>query len=351
MTRTISSSVKQRVLYFDFLRGIAVIMVVAIHVFGLCFTKENIPIYAVLLRQLMNCAVPIFCASSAYFLIARNLDGQKYWKFLAKQIPRVYIPLLFCSFPYLLLDFRNGTEIWKYLLKYFFCGYSIYYFVALVIQFYVLLPLFQKIRLFRNIFFCLALSLLWVAFYFYIVRLSIPVPLVLYAVPIFCFFVHFSAGAVLRTRQIGTKKSCIAFLILATIFLFFSVIESYWGMQMSGTLDGTGLKPTAVLFSVCAVVLLYGFSFESNFPENNFTKFIGLAGKLSFGIYLTHLFVLMVLNKTIGVLAESNFITMGGDTCMANFNSRSLFCGFRNFVFAEETISEAFPSISRSLSI
>lgn len=36
---------------------------------------------------------------------------------------------------------------------------------------------------------------------------------------------------------------------------------------------------------------------------------------------------------------------------MANFNSRSLFCGFRNFVFAEETISEAFPSISRSLSI
>lgn len=314
MTEIVPSSEKQRVLYFDFLRGIAVIMVVAIHVFGQCFTKENIPIYAVLLRQVMNCAVPVFCASSAYFLITRNLEGQNYQKFLARQIPRVYIPLLFCSLPYLCIDLRSGTEIWNCLLKYFFCGYSVYYFVALIIQFYVLLPLFQKLSLFRNIFLGLVVSLLWVTVYIYIVKPVVELPLVLYGGPIFCFFVHFAAGAALRKKQIESKKLFAMFLILAWLFLCLSVIESYLRMKASGTLEGTGLKPSAVLFSACVVILLYGFSFERNFPENSFTKFIGLAGRFSFGIYLTHLFILAVLNKGAGILFKDAEIVAGGGT-------------------------------------
>lgn len=65
----------KRVEYFDFLRGFAIVMVVAIHTFGEVYTYSNISFLAVLLRQILNCAVPIFCVSSAFFLIKKEVQG------------------------------------------------------------------------------------------------------------------------------------------------------------------------------------------------------------------------------------------------------------------------------------
>lgn len=58
--------------YFYFLRGIAVILVVAIHTFGQAYNYNNVSFPAVLLRQIFNCAVPLFCVSSAFFLIKKE---------------------------------------------------------------------------------------------------------------------------------------------------------------------------------------------------------------------------------------------------------------------------------------
>lgn len=85
--------------YFDFLRGIAIIMVVAIHSFSVVYSYANITIIAVIIRQLMNVAVPIFCVLSAYFLINKTVGRKNYFAFLKKQIVRVYVPLLFFSLP------------------------------------------------------------------------------------------------------------------------------------------------------------------------------------------------------------------------------------------------------------
>lgn len=52
---------KQRNLYFDFLRGVAIILVVAIHSFILGENSNEI-------RQLLNTAVPLFVAISGFFL-------------------------------------------------------------------------------------------------------------------------------------------------------------------------------------------------------------------------------------------------------------------------------------------
>jgi probable poly-beta-1,6-N-acetyl-D-glucosamine export protein len=58
----------ERIEYFDFLRGIAIIMVVAIHTFGSSYTYESISLLGISARQLTNCAVPIFLVSSAFLL-------------------------------------------------------------------------------------------------------------------------------------------------------------------------------------------------------------------------------------------------------------------------------------------
>ena len=79
--------------YFDFLRGIAIIMVVSIHTFGQAYNYNNISFPAVFLRQIFNCAVPLFCVSSAFFLIKKEWTVEN----LRKRILRVYIPLIIFS--------------------------------------------------------------------------------------------------------------------------------------------------------------------------------------------------------------------------------------------------------------
>lgn len=136
--------------YFDFLRGFAIIMVVGIHTIktdGLGFeTLEDIA--TVLLRLVLNCAVPLFLAISGYFVGKKDITfGRRHFDFLKYQIPKIYIPCLVFSVPYLFLalysDFSlHGTL--KYLTVFFACGFSVYYFIALIIQYYALLPLMTK---------------------------------------------------------------------------------------------------------------------------------------------------------------------------------------------------------------
>ena len=83
----------KHITYFDFLRGIAILMVVGIHTFpGASWDNPN-DVLPIAIRQILNCAVPIFLALSAYFIANKKFDTSKdvfpFWK---KQIPKVYIP-------------------------------------------------------------------------------------------------------------------------------------------------------------------------------------------------------------------------------------------------------------------
>ena len=132
-----------RIRYFDFLRGAAIIMVVFIHCLGYSYTYSTITLPVIAARNLMNVAVPLFLAISGYFLAAKQMENGGYIVFLKKQIPRVYIPVLFCSLAYLFVDLKNGHVLGA-VLKYFTCSYSIYYFVAVIVQCYLLLWILQK---------------------------------------------------------------------------------------------------------------------------------------------------------------------------------------------------------------
>lgn len=133
--------------YFDFLRGIAIIMVVMIHCgFNLQF-ETCCGFFQVVVRQILNCAVPLFFAISGYFLSTKRLETKRevfaFWK---HQIPKVYIPVLIWSLPYLYLHFRGGGGVVHGLFFYLLCGFSVYYFIAVIIQDYLLLPMLQKVN-------------------------------------------------------------------------------------------------------------------------------------------------------------------------------------------------------------
>ena len=92
---------KTHIAYYDFWKGIAILMVVAIHTglgFDFVSMEGNLRI---VLRSVMNSAVPIFLAISGYFLSKQILDSrEKVLAFWKKQISKIYIPMLFWSIPY-----------------------------------------------------------------------------------------------------------------------------------------------------------------------------------------------------------------------------------------------------------
>lgn len=92
--------------YFDFLRGIAIIMVVGIHTYPSEMTMSDglSEFIQIVIRNALNCAVPLFLAISGYFIARKKLDTfagcRAFWQ---KQIPTVYIPCLVFSIPWLVL--------------------------------------------------------------------------------------------------------------------------------------------------------------------------------------------------------------------------------------------------------
>ena len=138
---------KERESWFDFLRGVAVLMVIAIHTFAATSQKEEMVGDALIVsRQMLNCAVPLFLAISGYFL-AKKQGERSYARFLKHQIPKIYIPTLIWSLPYWALYVWQGNDWMKGMILFLACGFSIYYFIALIIQYYVLLPVLRKVNM------------------------------------------------------------------------------------------------------------------------------------------------------------------------------------------------------------
>lgn len=131
-----------RNVYFDALRGIAIMMVIAIHTFEYRYGD-----FSLFVRQVFNIAVPLFLAISGFFLAKKNVDTREaYINFLKRQVPKVYIPVILWSLPLFVLDCYQSGQYTLGVITLILCGYSVYYFIALIVQYYVLLPHLQKCR-------------------------------------------------------------------------------------------------------------------------------------------------------------------------------------------------------------
>ncbi len=142
----------ERLAYFDFLRGVAILMVVAIHTYsgGGFDTPEGL--LRMGMRQAVACAVPVFLAVSGFFLARKALNTwPERWAFWRRQIPRVYVPCLVWSVlavgaGWMSAENLTTWDVVKSLLFLVLCGCSVYYFIALIIQCYVFLPWLTDVK-------------------------------------------------------------------------------------------------------------------------------------------------------------------------------------------------------------
>ncbi len=287
----------QRIEYYDFLRGIAIIMVVGIHTFVSYPIDTLIGCAYTVIRQILNCAVPIFLALSGLFCGKKIFENNgaiiNFWK---KQIPKVYIPVLIWSLPYLLQAIVQNKGDMVVLVKQlgtlFVCGYSIYYFIALIVQYYLLLPILQNNKtLMLPISIVLSISSILVITYTRSV-LGIELPLIVYAGPFTTWFVFFMIGVYYATSPINyTLKQSMALIVIGLIL---ECIETYYlNINYGG---GYGIKLSAFIYSIGVVMLILSPKVRNVYKSNKLTSIIAYIGKISFGIYLIHCFVIKVVN-------------------------------------------------------
>ena len=291
----------KREAYYDFLRGIAIIFVVAIHSFGLSFAKGSFPLPSICLRNFFNIAVPIFLALSGFFMARKRVERHEFTSFFKKQFSRVYLPVVFCSIPLMLEYVLEGANVIKAIVYLFFCCYSVYYFVAVVIQCYLLLPFLNNVyNKGRNAFFLVIICSLvlavcgWCVKSYVLPKYGISLPLIAYAGGFWMWSTFFVFG-----YYLGRQKECAysikPWLLLSSISFFLCVSESLF-LDKLGYGIGVGQKPSTMFFSFCLIPLLLSEKVKNFFDKFNWTcKFmLSSVGFYSFGIYLIHCYVLLV---------------------------------------------------------
>lgn len=286
----------QRNGYFDFLRGIAIMMVVAIHTFSVdeIDMQRNFVDMNALVRQLLNCAVPIFIAISGYFLCNKKLDRWKdckvFWK---RQVPKVYVPTMVASFPLLLVFLAEGRNPVVSVILMLVCGYRIYYFIALILQYYALLPIFQRVKL-KGVVLWSLISLASIIVVYYMTEIKgFVLPLIIYAgpFPIWCIF--FALGCYLRKiRRDYSLFLPIGLAIIGGVVQYWEPL--YLNIHFGG---GFGIKLSTFVYSFAVVMVLFSSKMEHCYKRIFITKPIERLGAISFAVYLYHLYVIDMLGE------------------------------------------------------
>lgn len=281
----------KRELYFDYLRGIAILMVVAIHTYPDCKFESFSAISQIAIRQIVGCPVPVFLAISAFFIGRKDLrkrsDRSAFWK---KQIPKVYIPAVLWSLPLFALALIHGGSPLYHTIRLLVCGFSIYYFIALIVQYYLLLPVLQNVNNYKFggviTGFISMICIILIA-WFGINRL----PLICYAGPFVTWIIFFYTGLMLsRSRREYPITLLIALLIVSIGMM---LAETYL-LQEKGK-SGFGIKPSVYIYSFIMILILFSAKVQRLFNERLWiNRIVCHIGRVSFGIYLIHCYFIML---------------------------------------------------------
>ncbi|WP_348717342.1 acyltransferase [uncultured Alistipes sp.] len=281
--------------YFDFLKGIAILLVIAIHTYDISGAKEGMAgDINLLLRQIIQCAVPIFVAVSGYFVVKSR---GPYISYLKQRVLKIYVPALVWSLPYLIEAFGKGYRLLPILGIYFICGFSIYYFIALIMQFYVISPVLCKYFSNRGGVFlsCVmtAIAVSVVSYSIYVKGMAIPLVLYAGAFPVWMAF--FVVGIWLGSMERRDYRIW-PWILTVLVGLILSYAESRMLISLCG--KGAGLKLSTQIYSFGAVMLLFSDRVQRRLEgDNPLFRFIVWVGSISFGIYLVHMYILELLNE------------------------------------------------------
>lgn len=332
--------------YFDFLRGLAIIFVIACHSY---YVEYNNPLgnnildyFYLLLRESATCAVPIFLAQSGFFLAKKETKSKlDYFEFVRKYSCRIYVPMLVWSLPLLALDIYHGENVIKRIFFMSIGGYSIYYFIPLIIQFYILQPIMKKCTL-NHVLLSFAVTVVSTLLVVYLSGvLGYKLPLVAFVGEFPLWLVYPMIGCYLYSH--GRNYKLWPWIVVMIIGLLVSCIEARW-LFMNFQIGLGVTKFTSIIYSCGFIMTLFNEKvqklyertvFSNIYCRNFFYLFVQL-GIMSFSIYLVHCYFLgyivsqiteIYIFKILLTLAFSSIFILLVKFAMPNISRK--FLGFR----------------------
>lgn len=287
----------ERDTYFDFLRGIAIVMVIGIHTYYDGFAHFNL-----FLRQFLNCAVPIFLAISGYFIGQKKFaEVGSYAAFLKKQIPRVYIPMLIWSIPWLILALHQGYSLPVSLKRVVIGDMSmgIFYFVILIMQYYVLTPIIQRANIkFGGGKYAVAITLVGICTFDYILRIKGVTVSLVGSAGLFPVWLVFYVMGVLKAQNIPLPFYCKKPIFWAMLAILLCCLQIFLMHEITGNVVH-GIKLSAHIYSFFVVMWIFSNTAKTYYTRIQNLKLVQhliVLGKLSFFIYLTHYLFIYAFN-------------------------------------------------------
>ena len=249
--------------YFDFLRGIAILLVIGIHTYTIRPFEGVNNIVQIGVREAINFAVPLFLAISGYFIgrkkIANRLD---YFIFLKRQLPRVYVPAILWSLPMSALLIVKGQDIMTTVWKVLMCmTFGPYYFIVLIMQLYILLPIVKRLSVKPAVGggILLMVNSLSVLALIYVINIE-DLPTVISVGPFVYWIIFFFIGVYCSGRERNYSLSWPLVLLIAGFLS--QMIETKY-LISSGSV-GIGIKLSSWIYSAGVLLILFSNRVEKN---------------------------------------------------------------------------------------
>ncbi|HWA51815.1 MAG TPA: acyltransferase family protein [Patescibacteria group bacterium] len=317
-------------LWPDIVRVVAILAVVAIHTFNSVYQRPDFFggiswWFSILVDSFSRICIPLFIMLSGYFMLKRD---ERFSRLLKRIFNRLFVPLVFWTILVYALSTPNAIKDIlqpSFYLRFFSGNVYYFYFLVILIGLYFIVPLFRnfiktnetKTLTLMSVSF-LTVGVVETAEEYFIRNCAVENSFTKW-VPYAGLFLF---GYLIGTNKIkfkNFKAANIVYVIglLLTLVLNFFYFKANAANPSSnefyqGCLSQYSdyyLSFNVVLMSIPAFYLLSKFNYS--FIKNNFVKkIIYQIARCSFGIYLTHLFIVTIWDYELGLTVDNIHIPL-----------------------------------------
>lgn len=275
--------------YYQFIRGLCVLMVILIHTLYIT-DSFSINIINVIIRRLIDFAVPVFIFLAGYFFKYQNFQV-----FFRKKFTRIVMPFIIWKLIYGVIEIILRKPSFGGAIKIIVtAGFHLYY-LAVLTMLFIISPLLirfinkqeTKVKLYFPLATSFLFNLLITIFY---IKTGKAFPF--YNYHIFGWFSYYYLGILLNLKKIKLKDFKISLVLF--ICCLVSVAEGIYIYCVYNIYD---LAVTQLTFSNCIFSMFICLFINRNDNEIMKKNIVITIGDYSYGIYLSHVLILSALNK------------------------------------------------------
>lgn len=289
-----------------FIRAIACLLVIMVHVTGVIHNEVNgIPVlFNLILNQLSRLGTPIFAVLSAFLLFSSVQNrGFQFRKFFLSRTTKVIFPFIIWTTVYVSLLYFKGwgfsNNIFTFIFSNYILGEGFYhlYFIITIIQFYMIFPILQ---LARNKFTILLLFIISLPLNY--LFLSIREigdfggieHVILHRSFILNWISYFLLGAVMAYYFNDIRRFCKNY--VKTIITLAILVLIGVGSEIKADAMFTSARPMNLIYIpvfTLFLITIYQF-FERN---KQVMHIVNIIGRYSMGLYLIHPLVIIIVDN------------------------------------------------------